>query len=273
MKVKKLRLDQLLVEKGIVESRGKAKLLILSGQILIDNPGQSQTIKPGQLVPLDACIKVKTPLKYVSRGGLKLEKALNEFPINVVGKVAIDIGASTGGFTDCLLQYGVNFVYAVDVGYGQIAWQLRQNTQQVEVIERTNIRHLDPKSIARQLDLAVIDVSFISLTKVLPTAIGLLSSSSQIIALIKPQFEAGKELVSKGGVVWDSSSHLFVIRKVRDTVEKLGWQMVALTHSPLRGPAGNIEFLAHFTAKQAEGLAQQIPIAEIVNQAHQKLLC
>ena len=272
MKVKKLRLDQLLVEKGIVESRGKAKLLILSGQILIDDPRQFQTIKPGQLVPLDARIRVKAPLRYVSRGGLKLEKALNEFPVNVAGKVAIDIGASTGGFTDCLLQYGVNFVYAIDVGYGQIAWQLRQNTQKVEVIERTNIRYLDPKLIVRQIDLAVIDVSFISLTKVLPKTISLLSSSSQIIALIKPQFEAGKELVSKGGVVRESSSHLFVIQKLQDTVEKLGWQMVALTHSPLRGPAGNVEFLAHFTVKQAERLAQ-IPIAEIVKQAHQKLLC
>ena len=162
MKTEKLRLDQLLVKKGLVESREKAKLLILAGDVLVDGPRRFQTIKPGLLVTTDTPIRLKVPLKYVGRGGLKLEKALIEFPITVAGKVAIDIGASTGGFTDCLLQNGADFVYAVDVGYGQMAWSLRQNTHRVKVIERTNIRHLDPVLIECPLNLAVIDVSFIS---------------------------------------------------------------------------------------------------------------
>ncbi len=269
MKTEKLRLDQLLVKKGLVESREKAKLLILAGDVLVDGPRRFQTIKPGQLVPTDTPIRLKVPLKYVGRGGLKLEKALIEFPITVAGKVAIDIGASTGGFTDCLLQNGADFVYAVDVGYGQMAWSLRQNTHRVKVIERTNIRHLDPVLIERSLSLAVIDVSFISLTKVFPSAINLLLPTAQIIALIKPQFEAGKRLISKGGVVRESSVHLVVIKKIQGAVEQLGWQMVALTHSPLRGPAGNIEFLALFTLGHTKQ-SLQLPIVDIVDQAHQQ---
>jgi len=276
VKVEKQRLDLLLVTKGLVESREKARHLILAGEVLVAGYDQirSKPIKPGQLFPLNAPVSLKTPVKYVSRGGLKLEKALTIFPVDAQGKVAIDVGVSTGGFTDCLLQHGVDFVYAVDVGYGQIAWRLRQNTDQVKVIERTNIRHIDPDLIDRLPDLAVIDVSFISLTKVLPAVINLLSPSAQIIGLIKPQFEAGKERVLKGGVIRDTTVHVEVIKEIQAEVNQLGWSMAGLTYSPLQGPAGNTEFLSLLACSRSddnryeyESIVKQIQF--VVQQAHQ----
>jgi len=277
VKVEKQRLDLLLVTKGLVESREKARHLILAGEVLVAGYHQirSKQIKPGQLFPLDAQVSLKTPVKYVSRGGLKLEKAFTIFPVEIQGKVAIDVGASTGGFTDCLLQHGVDFVYAVDVGYGQIAWRLRQNTDQVKVIERTNIRHIDPSLIDRPPDLAVIDVSFISLTKVLPAVINLLSPSAQIIGLIKPQFEAGKERVLKGGVIRDATVHVEVIKRIQAEVNQLGWSLAGLTYSPLQGPAGNTEFLSLLACSRSnhsryeyESMVKQ-QIQSVVQQAHQ----
>lgn len=216
----------------------------MAGEVLV----QEQVYdKPGRLVPLDASIRLRTTLKYVSRGGLKLEKALQEFHIDVADKIAVDIGASTGGFTDCLLQLDAKQVFSIDVGYGQLAWKLRSD-ERVVPIERTNIRYLEalPGRPAPLADLAVIDVSFISLTLVLPAVLNLLREDNvDIIALIKPQFEAGKEHVGHGGVVRSPKTHRRVIQTVLDDISELGLHAVGLTASPITGPAGNVEFLAH----------------------------
>ena len=242
--MKKIRLDQLLVEKGLVESREKAKRLIMSGQILVD--GQPAP-KPGQTLAPDREITLKAVERFVSRGGEKLEGAMQAFPISLEGKVCLDIGPSTGGFTDCMLQHGATRVYAVDVGKGQLHWKLREDPR-VVVMEGVNARYLMPADLPEPADFASIDTSFISLTNILPAVKSLLKPGGEIVSLIKPQFEAGKEEVDKGrGVITDPAIHEEVISKVREFgTEELGLEWIGLSTSPLKGPKGNIEFLAHW---------------------------
>ena len=246
---KKKRLDVLMIERGLAESRSQAQRLIMAGQVLL---GDRVVLKPATFVPPGAEIRLKESLPYVSRGGLKLEAALDEFGIEVKGLVAADIGASTGGFTDCLLQRGAARVYAIDVGYGQLAWRLRQN-RRVVVMERVNVRHLE--SLPEEVDLATIDVSFISLELVLPAVARFLKPVADILALIKPQFEAGREQVGKGGVVKDSQVHRAVLEKVLRWAQALSLAPRGLMPSPLKGPAGNVEFFAHLSQGRGPGLA------------------
>lgn len=236
---KKQRLDILLVERGLVESREQARRLIMAGEVLVN---EEVNDKPGKSVPVTAELRVRNPLPYVSRGGLKLAAALDEFEIHVTDLTAIDVGASTGGFTDCLLQRGVGRVYAVDVGYGQLAWKLRTDPR-VVVLERTNIRYLEQLPDGGLAELAVIDASFISLALVLPATLRLLKPDAEVIALIKPQFEAGKNQVGKGGVVRDRAVHRRVLEEVIALAAQLKLVVAGLTVSPAPGPAGNIEFL------------------------------
>lgn len=232
------RLDILLVERGLAETREKARRLIMAGQVLVnDQPIQ----KPGTAVPVDANIRLTGQMRYVSRGGYKLEAALERFGIDVAGWVAADIGASTGGFTDCLFQRGARKVYAIDVGYGQLAWSLRQDPR-VVVMERVNARYLE--RLPEEVDIVTIDVSFISLLLILPAAVRLLKPEGIIVALIKPQFEAGREQVGKGGVVREPAVHRAVLEKVLRGALAMGLMPFGLIPSPIRGPAGNIEFLA-----------------------------
>ncbi len=241
-----MRLDRLLAARGLAESREKAQAIIFAGQVLVN--GQ-KIDKAGALVPGDAEIRILgETLRYVSRGGLKLEKALHEFEISVEGKVALDIGASTGGFTDCMLQHGCGKVYAVDVGYGQLAWKLRQDPR-VVVIERTNIRALEPQLVPEPADIAVVDVSFISLEKVIPAVLKLLKPNSEIIALIKPQFEAGKESVGKGGIVRDPAARIAAVEKVSECIRGLGLEIRGVIPSPITGQDGNVEFLIHVVSR------------------------
>jgi len=240
IKTKKLRLDVLLAERGLAESRERAQAIIFAGQVLVD--GQKKD-KAGAFVPEDAEIRILgETLRYVGRGGLKLEQALKEFHISVNGKTAVDVGASTGGFTDCLLQHGSEKVYAVDVGYGQIAWKLRQDPR-VVVIERVNIRDMAPSLIPEHVDIAVIDVSFISLLKVIPSVLNFLKPDASVIALIKPQFEVGKEQVGKGGIVRDETARTAAVKKVEDFVRGLGLVVKGVVPSPITGQDGNVEYL------------------------------
>lgn len=240
--MKKERLDKLLVERGLVASRERARALILAGKVVVDDHAVD---KAGAQVVADAEIRLKgEDIPYVSRGGLKLERGLDAFGVEVAGRVAVDVGASTGGFTDCLLQRGAAKVYAVDVGYGQLAWKLREDPRVVN-LERTNIRELTAERLGERPSLAVIDASFISLEKVLPSALDLLSADAEVIALIKPQFEVGKGEVGKGGVVRDPRKHDLVVEKVRETAEALGCRVLGVTESPILGPKGNREFLIH----------------------------
>jgi len=234
----KKRLDALLTERGLAATREQARALIMAGSVLVDG---EVVDKPGTKVEEAAALQVTSPPKYVSRGGLKLERALDAFHLDVSGKVVVDVGASTGGFTDCLLQHGAARVYAVDVGYGQLNWRLRSDPR-VVVLERTNIRHL--QTLPELADLATIDVSFISLRLVVPAVSRLLKPGGRIVALVKPQFEAGREQVGKGGVVRDPAVHRSVLEGMArwGAAEGYGFQM--LVASPLRGPAGNVEFLA-----------------------------
>jgi 23S rRNA (cytidine1920-2'-O)/16S rRNA (cytidine1409-2'-O)-methyltransferase len=236
---KKERLDTLLVEQGLVESRERAQRLILAGAVTVDGAVRD---KPGQRIPAESVIEVRHTLPYVSRGGLKLAAALDAFNLAVAGLVAVDVGASTGGFTDCLLQRGAARVYAIDVGYGQLAWKLR-NDPRVVVLERTNIRYLEELPGNELADLAVIDASFIGLALVLPATLRLLKPAAQIVALIKPQFEAGKDQVGKGGVVRDPRIHRRVIEETAELANQLDLGVAGLTVSPAPGPAGNVEFL------------------------------
>ncbi len=237
----KKRLDILLFEKGLTNSREKAKALIMSGNVLVN--GQKIT-KPGTRFSGKEEIIIKERIKYVSRGGLKLEHALKEFNLNLDGKVAIDIGASTGGFTDCLLQNSIEKVYAVDVGYGQLDFKLRQDSR-VKVIERCNFRYIEKDKINELVDIIVVDVSFISLKIIIPKAIEFLKSNGDIVALIKPQFEVGKNEVGKGGIVKDGEKHKHVIEELTIFFEKLGLKVKGLTNSPILGQKGNKEFLIH----------------------------
>ena len=236
------RLDVLLVKRGLAESREKAKAVIMSGIVYVD--GQKED-KAGQTFADTANIEVRgSTLKYVSRGGLKLEKAMECFDVSVKDKVCMDIGASSGGFTDCMLQNGAKKVYAVDVGHGQLAWKLRNDTR-VVVMEKTNIRYVKPEDIGESIDFASIDVSFISLSKVLPAAYNLLGERGEIVALIKPQFEAGREKVGKKGVVREKSTHIEVIQNCFAYAKENGFFVRELEFSPVKGPEGNIEYLYH----------------------------
>jgi len=248
--VEKDRLDVLLYKRGLAESRERARRLIMAAQVIVD--GQIVD-KPGARVSTLATIQVKEELPYVSRGGLKLEAALKAFAIDVHGWIAADIGASTGGFTDCLLQHGAARVYAIDVGYGQLDWKLRKDPR-VVVMERVNVRYL--QMLPEPVDLVTIDVSFISLKLVLPAATRVLKPDGQIVMLIKPQFEAGRQQVGKGGVVKDPAVHRTVLRDVLDWAQHNGLGVKGVIPSPLRGPAGNLEFLAYLTAGSTETPAQ-----------------
>ncbi|MHB8644286.1 MAG: TlyA family RNA methyltransferase [Thermomicrobiales bacterium] len=237
-RARRVRLDQLLVDRNLAESRSRAQALILAGHVRV---GTTPVTKAGELIATQAEITVLTPPRFVSRGGEKLDHALERFGLDVAGRVCADFGASTGGFTDCLLQRGAARVYAIDVGYGQLDYRLRQDPR-VVTMDRTNVRFVT--SLPEPVSLAAIDVSFISLALVLPSAIAVSVPTSQIVALVKPQFEAGKGAVGRGGVVRDPETHRAVLQSVLSTAESLGLRLGGLTASPLRGPAGNIEFLA-----------------------------
>ncbi len=241
-KRQKVRLDELLVSRGLAENRTQAQRLILAGQVLL---GEEVADKPGRQVAGDAVLQVRGQLRYVSRGGLKLEAALAAFAVKPAGWVCADIGASTGGFTDCLLQNGAAKVYAIDVGYGQLAWSQRQDPRVISM-ERANIRYLAP--LPEPVGLATIDVSFISLALVLPRVAEMLRVDGHVIALIKPQFEAGRSQVGKGGVVRDAAVHRSVIGRVLERGQALGLAAAGLIRSPITGPAGNVEFLAWLRA-------------------------
>ncbi len=268
-KVNKERLDVLLVKRGLVETREKAKTTLMAGLVLVN--GQ-KIDKAGTMVKEDAELRVLgDALPYVSRGGLKLEKAMETFGISMEGKVAADIGASTGGFTDCALQRGAAKVFAIDVGYGQLAWKLRSDPRVVNM-ERTNIRYVRPEDIGELLDFASIDVAFISLTKVLEPAKALLKDTGEIVALIKPQFEAGRGNVGKKGVVRDPEIHREVIRAVIDYSREIGFIPKGLTFSPIKGPEGNIEYLVHLaqSGETADTVTEE-KIDEVVDEAHKTL--
>ena len=246
----KERLDVLLVEQGFAASREKAKAIIMSGSVFVN--GQREDKAGTTFDPTKVNIEVKGhTLKYVSRGGLKLEKAMNQFSISLENKVCMDIGASTGGFTDCMLQSGAAKVYSVDVGHGQLAWSLR-NDERVVCMEKTNFRYLTREDIQDDLDFASVDVSFISLSKILLPARKLLKDGGQMVCLIKPQFEAGKEKVGKKGVVREKSVHQEVIEKIYTLTEILGFQILGLEYSPIKGPEGNIEYLIYIEKNSAE---------------------
>ncbi len=254
----KERLDALLVELGFAHTRSKAQQLIMAGQVLVNDRVSD---KPGRRVSLGAHIRIKEGLPYVSRGGLKLEAALHVFAVSVEGKVAADIGASTGGFTDCLLQHGARKVYAIDVGYGQLAWKLRQDPR-VVVMERTNIRYLD--RLPEPVDLVTIDVSFIGLELVLPKAVTLLEGTGDVIPLVKPQFQAGKGKVGKGGVVRDPQVHREVLVQVISLALESGLTPLNAVASPVTGPAGNVEFLLHL---RLGGEEEPVPTDVLVERA------
>lgn len=264
----KERLDVLLTNLGLAESREKAKRLIMEGIVYVN--GQKED-KPGQSFDIYSPIEVRgKTLKYVSRGGLKLEKAMEIWPIELTEKVCMDIGASTGGFTDCMLQCGASKVYAVDVGHGQLAWKLR-NDPRVVNLEKTNVRYLTEAEIPEPVSFASIDVSFISLCLVLPPVKALLSPGAELVALIKPQFEAGREKVGKKGVVRERSTHLECCRKVMDFAESLGFTALGLDFSPIKGPEGNIEYLLYLSNREKEENAPGIDPEAVVNLSHELL--
>ena len=265
----KERLDVLLVNRGLADSREKAKAIIMSGNVYVD--GQKED-KAGSSFNETVNIEVRgNTLKYVSRGGLKLEKAMENFDVTIEGKICMDVGSSTGGFTDCMLQNGAVKVYSVDVGHGQLAWKLR-NDERVVCMEKTNIRYVTPEDIADKIDFSSIDVSFISLTKVLLPVKNLLTDDGQIVCLIKPQFEAGREKVGKHGVVRDKAVHIEVIEMVINYAISIGFEILNLEFSPVKGPEGNIEYLLHLQ-KHIEGTYDDIPftIQNIVDKAHETL--
>ena len=265
MKVKK-RLDVLLTERGFFDSRSKAQAIIMAGQVYVD--GQKAD-KPGISYEETVDIEVRgESCPYVSRGGLKLEKALRDFGVDPTGFVCSDSGASTGGFTDCLLQQGASKVFAIDVGYGQLDWKIRSD-ERVVVMERTNIRYVTPEDLGEALDLSVIDVSFISLKIVLPAIKALLKPTGQVLCLIKPQFEAGREKVGKKGVVRDPETHKQVLDDFVELANSLNFTILGLTFSPVKGPEGNIEFLGHLTLTDSEGITPDT--AQVVADAHATL--
>lgn len=265
----KERLDVLLVKRNLAESREKAKAVIMAGCVFVD--GQRED-KAGTTFSPDVNIEIKGhTLPYVSRGGLKLEKALANFDVDVKGKVCTDVGSSTGGFTDCMLQNGAVKVYAIDVGRGQLDWKLRQDPR-VICMEKTNIRYVTPEDIGEPVDFSSIDVSFISLTKVLEPIRNYLKADGEIVALIKPQFEAGREKVGKKGVVREKSTHREVIEKVTDYARSVGFDVLELDFSPIKGPEGNIEYLVHLKKNPSAELSEDsIDIASVVDRAFETL--
>ena len=263
---KKERLDVILVQRGLAETRSKAQAIIMSGDVYVSNQRQD---KAGTLIDPEAPIEIRAEIcPYVSRGGWKLEKALAEFDVDPTGYVCSDSGASTGGFTDCLLQKGARKVFAIDVGYGQLAWKLREDPR-VVCMERTNIRYVKPEDIGEPLDLSVVDVSFISLRIVLPAIRALLGPEGQVICLIKPQFEAGREKVGKKGVVRDPAVHLEVLEQFKTLAHTLGFTIRDMTFSPVKGPEGNIEFLAHLSLVPGDAFTKDL--SSLVGEAHSTL--
>ena len=266
----KERLDVLLVNRNLAESREKAKAIIMSGIVYVD--GQKED-KAGTMFEDTVSVEVRGhTLAYVSRGGLKLEKAMTHFGVTLNGKICMDVGASTGGFTDCMLQNGAVKVYSVDVGHGQLAWKLR-NDERVVCMEKTNIRYVTPEDIPDRIQFASIDVSFISLTKVLGSVKELLTEDGQIVCLIKPQFEAGREKVGKKGVVREKSTHLEVIESVIAFAKSIGFGILNLEFSPIKGPEGNIEYLLYLQnhPELAEEKGVEIDPKTIVEEAHNTL--
>lgn len=266
----KERLDVLLVKRNLVESREKAKAIIMSGNVFVE--GQRED-KAGTTFPDNVQIEVKgNKLPYVSRGGLKLEKAIANFDVNLQDKVCSDVGSSTGGFTDCMLQNGARKVFAIDVGTNQLAWKLRQD-ERVVCMEKTNIRYVTPEDLGEKIDFSSIDVSFISLTKVLLPIRNYLKEDGQIVALIKPQFEAGREKVGKKGVVREKSTHYEVIELVLSYAVSIGFKVLALDFSPIKGPEGNIEYLVHLQKTEETGTLAEVEIdwKQIVENAFETL--
>lgn len=267
----KERLDVLLIKRNLAESREKAKAIIMSGNVFVNGERED---KAGTVFDEEkARIEIKgNTLPYVSRGGLKLEKAMKQFDVLLDGKICMDVGSSTGGFTDCMLQSGAVKVYAVDVGHGQLAWKLRQD-ERVVCMEKTNIRYVVAKDIQDKIAFASIDVAFISLTKVLKPVKQLLESEGQVVCLIKPQFEAGREKVGKKGVVRDKKVHKDVIEKIIEYAISIGFEILNLEFSPIKGPEGNIEYLLHLQNHNEDRLYEEIlvSIQDVVDRAHQKL--
>lgn len=267
----KERLDVLLVKGGFAESREKAKAIIMSGNVFVNNNRED---KAGQTFDEKAIIEVRgNTLKYVSRGGLKLEKAMSNFDVSIDGKICMDVGASTGGFTDCMLQNGAVKVYSIDVGHGQLAWKLRQD-ERVVCMEKTNIRYVTNEDIPDLIDFSSIDVSFISLTKVLGPVRNLLADNGQVVCLIKPQFEAGREKVGKKGVVRDKKVHIEVIEMVVEFAKSIGFNVLNLDFSPIKGPEGNIEYLLHIEKGENADTINKTDldlINKIVEKAHDTL--
>lgn len=262
----KKRVDVLMVEQGLAESRQKAQAIIMAGQVYV---GEKRCDKPGLTLDEGTVLEVRgQTLRYVSRGGLKLEKAMKCFPIRLDGKVVADIGASTGGFTDCMLQNGAVKVYAVDVGYGQLAWSLRSDPR-VVCLERTNARYLSTEQIPEPLEFASIDVSFISLKLILPALRSLMTEDGQVAALIKPQFEAGREKVGKKGVVRNPEVHLEVLEQFLIHAREAGFTVKGIDFSPIRGPEGNIEYLGYLCARHGE--IEHCDLKELVKRSHGEL--
>lgn len=262
------RLDLLLVEKGLAESREKAKAIIMSGIVYANN---QKADKAGSTYPDDIALEVRgNTLRYVSRGGLKLEKAVSAFSLDLRGVIAMDIGASTGGFTDCMLQNGAKKVYSIDVGYGQLAWKLRQDERVVN-LERTNFRYVTSEQIPDMVDFFSVDVSFISLKKILPVARGFLKDGGTAVCLIKPQFEAGRENVGKNGVVRDPKIHAAVIKDIIEFASGNGYSVLGLDHSPVKGPEGNIEYLLYIKKSDSPEIVQTVSPDELVALSHERL--
>lgn len=268
--MKKERIDVLLTQQGFFESRENAKRAIMAGLVLV---GQERVDKPGEKFPLESEITIKGSVSpYVSRGGFKLEKAIKEFGIDLEGKTIIDIGSSTGGFTDCALQNGAKRSYAVDVGYNQLAWKIRQD-ERVEVMERTNFRHMVPEDLPHGLpEFACIDVSFISLKIILPVLKTILQKNGEVAALIKPQFEAGREQVGKKGIIKDPKVHFQVVKELLDFIAALDLSVLGLTYSPIKGGEGNIEFLVHIGYRDpVETRISESEMRKVVEDAHNQL--
>ncbi len=264
----KKRLDVLLVEKGFFESREKAKAVIMSGCVYVNN---QKADKAGSNYEENAAVEVRdNRMRYVSRGGYKLEKAMEVFPISLEGKVTMDIGASTGGFTDCMLQNGAEKVYAVDVGYGQLAWKLR-NDERVVNLERTNMRYVTSEQVPEPVDFFSVDVAFISLELILPAARGVCADDAQAVCLIKPQFEAGRENVGKNGVVRDQKVHQSVVQGIIDFCLQNGFSVCGLDYSPIKGPQGNIEYLLYIKRSDTPVNLLSATVVEVVTASHEAL--
>ena len=264
----KIRLDQYLCQNGLVQSRERAKALIMSGIVFVN---EQKVDKAGEMIAPDAKVEVRGhDIGYVSRGGLKLEKAMQVFPMRPDGKVCMDIGASTGGFTDCMLQNGAKKVYSIDVGYGQLAWKLR-NDPRVVNLERTNMRKVTREQVPDEIDFFSVDVSFISLKLILPVARQLMSENAQAVCLIKPQFEAGREKVGKKGVVRDPAVHVEVVRKIFDFCLENGFDVLNLDYSPIKGPEGNIEYLIHLRKSDDPKSYTDVTPEQLVENSHAAL--